>query len=442
MNRVRIAAVLTPVVALAAAGTAQGAAPGWHTPKAASKTTIKTYAAGAGGQAVELFGNGSAATRTAQIRAIKTDGSEGTAVGISVGQPGFNFPALDLDDEGRVVAAWTIDTATAAPSGLAVAMGRRTALPRAGTVLPTDGQDVTGLSVALADDGSATLAWIQVQAATATVKAAWLRAGQPPVVAVVAQRSGAALSNVNLGIDGGGKAIVTWNVTPPTGASSIGRANGNGAGGYAPATEQPLAAAPILNLQSFVQEDGTLLTIWSEGDQVRQTVKASSAAPGAVLGAARTVISGQVEQYQPVFASNVEGRAVVVYPQKSGNGTTLRVVLRTASGAWGSARTLGGTGRSINQLSAGVDADGRVVTLWDDRAATNSSGIRILSARSRSATSALGSPSQVRQRSGDSQCNRPLMWLASSGDGLGWWSCAASPGASASAPRTARLTAP
>jgi hypothetical protein len=47
--------------------------PGWSTPHTASTVTEGSYAAGANGQGVQLFGTGGAPTRTAQMPAIKQD---------------------------------------------------------------------------------------------------------------------------------------------------------------------------------------------------------------------------------------------------------------------------------------------------------------------------------------------------------------------------------
>jgi hypothetical protein len=121
-----------------------------------------------------------------------------------------------------------------------------------------------------------------------------------------------------------------------------------------------------------------------------------------------------------------------MFPAASGGATALRVTLRSAAGNWGSTRTLGTPGRSVTQADVGVDAKGRVVALWDDG---SSSPTRILAARTTSSTSPLGSYNQVSQRSGDTRCNAPALFLSTSGDGLGSWQCSGKP-------RLARLTAP
>jgi hypothetical protein len=136
-----------------------------------------------------------------------------------------------------------------------------------------------------------------------------------------------------------------------------------------------------------------------------------------------------------VFAANASGRAAVLFPLASGGGTTLRAQLRTSSGTWGSPRTIGGTGRYVRYDSVGVDAKGRVVALWDDGSVSSGQATRILAARSSSSTNPLASYNQVSQRSGDKTCNQPVLFLSTSGDGLGLWQCSNSP-------RLARLTKP
>ena len=90
----------------------------------------------------------------------------------------------------------------------------------------------------------------------------------------------------------------------------------------------------------------------------------------------------------------------------------------------------------------GVDAKGRVVALWDDGSSSSKGATRVLAARSGSSTDPLGSYNQVSQRSGDKGCNRPSLFLSTSGDGLGLWQCSTSSSGSSFAPRLARLTKP
>ena len=394
---------------------------------------------------MELFGTGGAGSRTAQLRAIKTNATEGTAVGVSSGARGFDAPSLSVNDSGQLVAAWTLDTQQAGPIGLAATIGRRTSLPKTATVLPTDGQSVQDLSTAIDADGNGVVAWIQSPSSgPAIVKAATVRAGQAPLVVVLGQRAGALLTNVSVGVDGSGRPIVTWAVTPDGNVPSlVGSALGDGSGAFAPATEQPVPAAPVSDLETFVTTSGQLLAFWTEGDPAKSlTVKTALAAPGGALGGTRTLISGKIGRGAPHFAANASGRAAVIFPAAAGQGTTLRVLLRSGSGSWGSARTLGGSGRYVTQAEIGVDAKGRVVALWDDGNAGDGRATRILAARTTSSTATLSSYSAVSQRSGDARCDRPTLIVSSSGDGLGAWQCTASSNGTPNQPRLARLTAP
>src|SRR5262245_33907637 len=134
---------LSIVVALAAlavtAPAASAAAPGWSTPHTASTVTTGTYASGPNGQGVQLFANGGVQQRTAQLRAIKTDATQGTAVGVNAGGAGFDLFDLDVNNSARLIAAWTKDLQNAQPVPVAVALGSRTSLPRTATVFNTTG---------------------------------------------------------------------------------------------------------------------------------------------------------------------------------------------------------------------------------------------------------------------------------------------------------------
>jgi hypothetical protein len=132
----------------------------------------------------------------------------------------------------------------------------------------------------------------------------------------------------------------------------------------------------------------------------------------------------------------------VLVPYASGAGTSLKVQLRTSSGNWGTPRTLGPAGRYTNGADMGVDAKGRVVALWDDGSASSKAATRVLAARSSSSTDPLGSYNQVSQRSTDERCNATILFLSTSGDGLGLWQCSTSSSGTTFSPRLARLTKP
>jgi hypothetical protein len=437
---------LAPAVVLAAAlavpAAALGAAAGWSTPHTASAVNGPVYAAGPNGQGVELFGaSGASQKRTAMLRAIKSDATEGTAVSVNAaGRLGYDQPHLAVNANGRIVAAYALDDLGPGPIGLAAALGARTALPKTATVLPTTG-GVTAIAVAIGADGTGTVAWIESSISgtpLTTIKAATMRPGQPPVVAPLATSTAAdaLIENLAVGLDGSGRPIVTWTSSNETTGTptAIGIARGTTAGVFAPTAAQQLTTAHIGAVASLVQASGALTVLWSE---VGGAIRAASAPPGGVLGAPRTVASLSGSTAGPAFAGGPTGRLAVFYPTTSG----LKVVLRSSSGTWGSARAVGPSGkRSVQSLQAGVDASGRVVLLWDDGPA-GSAPTRILAARSSSSSNPPGAYSAVPQRSGDKNCQRPILALASSGDGLGSWLCNVSKSSSGQ-PRLARLTKP
>jgi hypothetical protein len=428
-----------------AAAPAGAAAPGWSKPHTVSPSfSVGTYAAGGSTQFVQLFGTGATQTRTAQTRAIKSDATQGTAVGVNAGAPGFDAPTLSVNPSGTLVAAWTLDTQGTGPIGLAAARGARAGLPRAATVLPTDGQNVTDVATAIDVQGNATVAWIQETTGVQTVKAATLRAGQAPQVAPLSARPNVALQQLSVGLDATGKATVTWLAGPAGGQpTSIDIARGDGTGNFFPVLEQQLSSAPIDTLQTFETGNGSLIALWLEGalSSGPGTVKSATAPAGGAFGAAKTLVSATVAGAVR-FAANASGRAAVLLPAKSGSGKALRVVLRSSSGAWGSTRTLGKAGRTVSAANIAVDSKGRVVALWDDGSAGSPTPTRVLSARTSSSSDPLGDYNQVSQQSADQRCNKPQLFLSPSGDGLGYWQCSTSSSGSIGKPRLARLTAP
>src|SRR4051794_20245441 len=108
IHRAAVTAAAAGALGLAAPA-AHGSAAGWSTPHTASTVTTGIYATGSGGQGAQLFANGGVSQRTAQLRAIKTDATPGTAVKINAGGPGFDRDGLSVNDSGRLIAAWTMD---------------------------------------------------------------------------------------------------------------------------------------------------------------------------------------------------------------------------------------------------------------------------------------------------------------------------------------------
>jgi hypothetical protein len=434
--------VLVPTAALPSAAHAAGA-PGWSTPHTASGVAVGTYGAGPNGQGVQLFGTQpQAQTRTAQIRAIKSDATQGTAVPIdAAGRPGFEEPTVAVNPTGALIAAWTLDTLEPGPIGLAAALGARTALPRTATVLPATGS-VSAIADAIGTNGTAVVAWIEAGTPSA-VKAATLRPGQAPQVALLGETDVAIPAYLSVGLDGNDRPIVTWTLTA-AGVTTIGVARGDGNGAFAPATAQPLTTAPLVRAQTFVLSDGGLLAVWSEGALPGpQTLRTATAPALTGFTAPRTLVTA-ASGPTPSVAAAPNGRAAILYAVASGKGVALRTILRSTSGTWGSVRNAGPSGRTVSQVDAGVDGSGRVVLLWDDGSTSSQNPTRILTARSSSASNPPGDYHQLAQRSGDGRCHSPILTLSTSGDGLGYWLCAgtgASPGQSGTG-RLARLTKP
>ena len=410
---------------------------------------VGTYAAGANGQAVQLFGNGAAQTMTAQIRAIKSDATQGSAVGINAGAPGFDQPRVSVNASGRLVAAWTLDTEGTAPIGLAATLGSRSSLPRTATVLQTDGQDVSDVATAVDASGNGVVAWIespQGAPGPPTVKARRLRPGQAPQVATLdtrrereprlplARSRQRRATHRHLGReprrrDRGADRRRPWRRhRAPSHRRSRSRSG----------------RRRSASLQTFVMGDGGMIAFWVEGTLPSGPlhVKTTQAAPGGELHRRAGADRRPAGTRAGAFRNERERPAAVLFPLSSGGGTTLKVQLRTSSGTWGNPRQLGSSGRYTNGGDVGVDAKGRVVALWDDGSASSKAATRVLAARSSSSSDPLGSYNQVSQRSGDKRCNLPDLFLSTSGDGLGLWQCSTSSSGTSFAPRLARLTKP
>jgi hypothetical protein len=448
MQPLRVGLVVLLVAGGALPGAAQAGAPGWSTPHTATAVPVGVYAAGPNGQGVQLFGAaGATQTRVAQMRAIKSDATQGSAVTVdAAGQPGIGLTAVDVNPSGHLVTAWSLDAQQQGPIGLAAALGARTALPRTAAVLPSTG-GVTALADAIAPDGTGTVAWAEFS--PAVVKVATLRNGTAPqVVTFAAATPDATLAGVQVGIDASARPVVTWTATPtvlgsPSGTTKLNVTRGGAGDGTFPApTAVPLTNANVARADAVVQAGGGLTVVWSEGVLPGAlTVRTADLAVGGTALSPPRLLTTLPSGIAPSVAGSLNGRLAVFFLQGTGGkaGGTPGLILRSSAGTWGRQRDMGpASRRAARGLNAGVDASGRVVILWDDGTA-GGSPTRILAARSSSSSDPPGSYHQLPQRSGDRSCSAPVLTLSTSGDGLGSWQCRTA--TASNQPRLARLTA-
>lgn len=445
MHTSRAALAVLPLLLVAtAAPPALGAgAPGWSTPHTASAVKAAVYGAGPNGQGVVFAPPGAIQTRTASMRAIKSDATEGTAKTVdAAGELGFDGPSVAVNAGGKLVAAWMLDTQQTGPIGLAATLGARTGLPRTATVLPVVG-NAGAPATEITADGVGIVAW-QDGPPTA-MKVATMRVGQAPQIATVGGTDGVTTDDLAVGLDAGGRPVVTWTETAFDGSATVLRvARGDGAGGFAPALALPLTTGTAARADVVVLSSGALTVVWSErpglptGPATIRTADVA-ATPGSGLGPIRTLAT-TAPGWGATVAGALNGRVAVLYGVGPGGstGASLRIVLRSTSGNWGSAHAMGPSGtRTVRSAGVGVDASGRTVVLWDDGPAS-SNPTRILGARSSSSSNPPGSYHQLAQRSGDSRCAGAKLILSTSGDGLGSWQCDTS--TAKGQPRLARLT--
>jgi hypothetical protein len=447
-RRLHVGFVLCAVGALAVPGMARAGAPGWSTPHTASVVPVGIYAAGPNGQGVQLFGSaGATQTRVAQMRAIKSDATQGSAVTVdAAGRPGIGEMAVDVNSSGRLVTAWSLDAQQQGPIGLAAALGARTALPRSATVLPSGSGGVTAVADAIAPSGTGTVAWAEF--VPAVVRIATLRNGQAPqVVTFAAPTSDASIANLQVAVDGTGRPVVTWTMTPlvagsPSGTTSLAVARGAADGTFPAPIVVDMTSMSVAKAVTVVRADASLTAVWEEGIVPGGlTVRTAELAAGGMrLEGTRTLTTIPSGSF-PSVAGGPNGRLAVFFLQGPGgrSGGTPGLILRSNSGTWGRLRDIGPSGRrAVRALNVGVDASGRVVVLWDDGTA-GGSPTRILAARSSSSSDPPGSYHNLPQRSGDRSCSSPTLTLSTSGDGLGSWQCNTSK--AKNQPRLARLTA-
>ena len=180
---------------------------------------VGTYAAGANGQAVQMFGNGAVQTMTAQIRAIKSDATEGTAVGGQRRAAGSTSPGLG-QRERRLVAAWTLDTAGDRTDRPRRDAGLALVAPETAIVLQTDGQSVSDVATVIDASGNGVVAWIESPRSGPGAddrQGRDLRPGLAPQIATLDTRENASLAYLSLGLDSTGRPTVTWAVNPAAG---------------------------------------------------------------------------------------------------------------------------------------------------------------------------------------------------------------------------------
>ncbi|MEW5786441.1 MAG: hypothetical protein AB1899_01165 [Pseudomonadota bacterium] len=233
-------------------------------------------------------------------------------------------PAIAANGAGKQVAVWVQDGQVQARIQESGVWGPTSPLS------PATGGG-SSPSVAVAADGSVTVAWIQDQGnGHSTLEAAFLNAGQWGLPATVSN-AGISVTSPRAGVDGTGQATLAWAEADAAGTTcAIQTATGRAATGWS----QPLTLANTCH--GFVYLDvngaGEAVVGWSDqGYLSGEGIYAATRDASGLWSAVSELAIPKYRQYLPGVAIGEDGTAVVVWDETY---TGLNYSRKRRDGAW------------------------------------------------------------------------------------------------------------
>ena len=285
--------------------------------------------------------------------------------------------AVAVGQNGAVTATWLSGSvgsrlvkASTRPAG-----GAWPAAGDAATLSDTESiNDAPG--IAMATDGTMTVAWVAGSSPNRVVKAATRQPGAswpaPAGVATVSQAD--ATSPALLAVDPDGSVTAAW--SRGTGASGVIQASTRATGGSWPApgnattVSGSYASLPALG----IAPSGETTITWQRNDGSTTVVQASTRAPGGPWSAPAQATdisqSGLAITYNPQVAVAPDGATTAVWTRPVNNKIRVEASTRPAGGQWpdpsvtGSVTTLSASGANGEFPAVAVAADGTVTAAW------------------------------------------------------------------------------
>ena len=263
------------------------------------------------------------------------------------------------------------------------------------TLTPGDGSDATAPTVAVDNNGNATVAWQETNGpgGVQAIHAALVAAGASgpsgnQTVSTVTKPS----TDPVLGVGAGGTAVIAY--TELDGPRQVAAVIRNGAAGsFGPPADVSLDLTdPTVPAPSVAVDDtGDAVVVWVQGPPANAEINANQRSAGGGFGppltSVQTLSGATLNASGPSAAMSPNGTAVVVW-SSVGPTTDVRYNERTPAGTWlPDAKVASKTGVTAFNPHLAMDAGGNAVAVWN----ATSGPTQFLQAGIRQAGGAFGS---------------------------------------------------
>lgn len=314
------------------------------------------------------------------------------AVDLSLDEVVLDAPEVAVAPDGTTTVVWS--RRADGPEQPAFAVMASTRPPRGAFAAPVQlsvaGETAAGPRVAVAPDGTTTVAWSRevgnntgiVRAATRVPDGAF---GAPVDVSAVGY-----VGQPSLAVGADGTTTVAW------GPSRVEASTRPPDGTFGPPVQ--LSPSDGFSPDVTVAPDGTATVVWNQYtdiDTFAQVVRASTQPPGGAFGAPVDLSeAGQTVLGGPRVAVAADGATTAIWDGYNGTVSSVHANTRLPGGAFGAPVTLDAdSGTVIPYADVAVAPDGTTTVVWvDENSAAPSAGQGIIRASIRAPGDAFGAP--------------------------------------------------
>ncbi|MEI7521554.1 MAG: hypothetical protein WCK40_09460 [Thermoleophilia bacterium] len=313
--------------------------------------------------------------RVVQVRIQKPGASLGSTQTLSSSTGDATEDRVAVGPQGQTVVAWAWNTG----DGRVIQTRTRSAGSKRfapTTTLSARGGDAIDPQIAIAPDGTVTIAWERASASGASViQVSTRRPGEHFGKLSQVSKSGGAATDVALGVDASGMVTTTWERVAPKGVVIQAR-RGQAGQGMGPITDLSTHGVHASDSDLGVGPDGTVTVLWEFDSTARdlKIVQSRTLPAGGTWASIETLSRRATSRPDPTSAPDVDdpviavagdGTATGMWKQVGSNGQ-VRIQTRTrpAGGTWGPATWLSASNREADEPRLTVAPSGVVTGVW------------------------------------------------------------------------------
>jgi hypothetical protein len=380
LNRKRIsgqtlgAGALALMLCLVAAGTAQ-AAPTWLAPTTRAATDADQPDADfdSRGNAIVVWRQLSGGNRVIRAAYRPAGGSFGAPATLSAGGQNADTPHVDFDGQGNAIVVWHRFNGTTN----IVQLRRRAAGGGFGPVqdLTANGVNSTYPQVDTAADGTAVIAWLSNSAPTAVVRSPG--GSYSPTAPLSGNTVSASLPTppIDVAMNAGGDALVSWTRSPALGESSYRSAGGSfGAAQTVTAPTGSTSVYPKGAIDRF--GNATLVFETCSPCSIFSAFRPAGAAES--YEGVQTISNAAGGSFLPQVAVDNDGEAIVMWITSVGGQNVVQYRSRPLNAPFRATEDVSAPGATASYPQVRFDASGNAVAVWNRQ---SGSTFRVQSAR-------------------------------------------------------------